>query len=147
MSFGCLNYENIKASGYNYNRMKNIEINGSLVIPLIDHKLAMKIKALTPEIINYEMVDILSREERNALINRIEGIKNAIDQQLALEESYRAQGLNFTSKFVIEDDNNKDAWEKAAGEYIQKIQEREKDAGKVAIKAVEATTYLYGDLL
>ena len=79
MCFGKLRYNEITATGQQgYNRIKNFESHGDVKLPFIDYDMAQHIMQLDAEQLSYQMADILSNEEREALSDRLKGVKRAI---------------------------------------------------------------------
>ena len=150
MAFGELSYSEIKGSGLRgYAAIKNIEIDGNMAIPFMDHKLAMNIKALKPEILEYQMADLLSKKERKALISRIKGVQKIIDKQLAYEAKCRSKNIAYVSRFVRAKENAQDgdkawhkAWDDAYETYRMHVEGQiRKNAEKIA-GFMKNTTYL-----
>lgn len=147
MSFGLLTYKDILDTKMNgYDRIRNIENNGKMVLPFIDLELAMKIKALDVNFLEYQMADILSKKERKALTARIKSVKKVIDKQLAYEEKLRSKGVKFNSRFVSSKTDRR-AWDKAMQIYNQKMDKLKQKNPDYAKGYIEGTTYLWGDVV
>jgi hypothetical protein len=148
MSFGLIKYSDIVKNGQvGIKEMKPLEIDGTLTIPFLDYDMAMKIKALKPAEISYQMADILSKEEISALIDRIKGVQNVINRQLALEDSFKNKNIPYKSKFVMDTGDGKE-WESALnkyGETLGKIIKREGE--ETAETFVNTTSYLKMNLV
>ncbi len=90
ISFGNLVYEEIYSNGLDgLNRMRNIEYVGELHVPAVDKLFADRILALDEKTINYLMCDVLSRSERAALMDRIDGVKRALRTRMNAEAKSR----------------------------------------------------------
>ena len=85
----------------------------------MDDKLAMAIRSLDTKIVDYEMADILTKEERKALINRINGVKKFIDKRLVFEAKNPAVESIFV-RFREQKDEEK-AWIDAMESYGKKL--------------------------
>jgi len=153
MAFGRIHYSDIKKLGLiGYGAMKNIEIDGEMSIPFMDHKLAMNIMAMDPDIINYQMTDILSKDERKALISRIKGVKKVINKQLTHEAELKRKNKKYVSRFVKGREDAKDsdkAWQKAWDEaydsykkHIAALDKKNKKNIELTGNYVKNTTYL-----
>lgn len=82
MSFGNIKYDMVKKVGRN--RMIRFEDKGGLChMKKLDKKLVDSLMAMTDEMVEYAMADLLSKDEMAALIDRIHGVKNAIKKTLA----------------------------------------------------------------
>ena len=147
MSFGLLTYKDILDTKMNgYKRIRNIENDGKMVLPFIDLELAMKIKALDVNILEYQMADILSKKERKALTARIKSVKKVIEKQLAYEEKLRSKGVKFNSRFVNSKTDRR-AWDKAMQIYNQKMDKLKQKNPDYAKGYIEGTTYLWGNVV
>jgi chromosome segregation ATPase len=129
-----------------YKRIRNIENDGKMVLPFIDLELAMKIKALDVNILEYQMADILSKKERKALTARIKSVKKVIEKQLAYEEKLRSKGVKFNSRFVNSKTDRR-AWDKAMQIYNQKMDKLKQKNPDYAKGYIEGTTYLWGNVV
>ena len=118
MAFGKLTYKQLFERGSKgLNRMRNIENRKGLHVPAVDKALADKIFALDEKKINYAMCDILSKEERKALFDRIKGVQKALRKKLNEE----AKNKKAPSIF-IEDSKEQDNWKAAYEKFTQKIE-------------------------
>ncbi len=134
MSFGRLKYSAIFDEGsLGYNKLKNMEDEGEgLTLPGIDMNLALNICAIQPEILAFQMCDILSVEERAALIDRLNGVQKAIKNQQKAEENGNIKIKD--SKFVQGDAG----WEKKKTELMNLVEK----ASPKCLK-IEKYSYLY----
>ena len=134
MSFGRLKYSAIFDEGsLGYNKLKNMEDEGEgLTLPGIDMDLALNICAIQPEILAFQMCDILSVEERAALIDRLKGVQKAIKNQQKAEENGNIKIKD--SKFVQGDAG----WEKKKTELMNLVEK----ASPKCLK-IEKYSYLY----
>ena len=108
LAFGKLSYKDISKKGLRgLNRIRNIETGGEFTLPAMDKSLADAILALEPAIINYRMCDILSIEERKALIDRITGVQKAILKRMEYEEKRQREGKKYEKKFI----STEEQWE------------------------------------
>ena len=103
MSFGQLKYKTIKNLGENgLNRMRNIETNigdaddNSFTLPAISKPLSDSILSLEKDTLKYQMCDILSKEEIDALWDRIKGIQKAIRRR----QTFESKHPEIQSKFI-----------------------------------------------
>ena len=99
-SFGKLNYSDVM-SGRRSATLRVEDKKGMLFVPGMSKELAESILALTPDMLNYEMMGILSKKERQALVDRLMGIQEAIKRQKDYEEKHP----EIPSKFI-----GKDGW-------------------------------------
>ncbi len=77
MAFGCLSYSDICKDTIN-KKVSGIFENGKLRVPCIDNALAKQILDLNIETVRFKMIDLLSKEERDYLADRIRGLQEAI---------------------------------------------------------------------
>ena len=94
MSFGKINYAKIMNS--NYSCIKRVEDNNGIAAPAISSELAHTILSLSPQVLEYEMLGILNKKERMALIDRFLGIREAIERQM----EYEREHTDVPSKFI-----------------------------------------------
>ncbi len=127
LSFGTLTYSDITDNFDNgIGHLHSFEVNGEIQVPCADYDLAIRIRNLTEEIVNYEMCDILSKEERKALWDRIKGVKKHLDKQFAREEKIRTR-QDFKS-FFIGHPSGSHTWDEHFQAYQQRVrQSRAKD--------------------
>ncbi len=148
--FGTLSYKKITESEKGVHELKGIENKGKLTIPYMDKALADSILAIEDEKIHYMFCDILNKNERTALIDRINGIKKAIRKQMAEENKKRAKNQQFTS-FFIQDDEKGDNWKNAFDAFESKTSNEYFNyslGGKNAVnKKFENTSYLKPHLI
>ncbi|MBO6214627.1 MAG: hypothetical protein J6N76_03710 [Lachnospiraceae bacterium] len=97
VSFGNMSYSHIKNS--NHAGLMKVEGKNGLSIPAISKEFADAILALSPEILNYEMLGLLNKDERKALIDRFKGVQDAIKKQMEYEKKNR----NVSTKFIEKD--------------------------------------------
>ena len=143
MSFGTVSYNEIQNNGmHGWAGIKNIEVGGQMILPFIDQELADNIMALEPSVIEFQMVDILSKKERKALTDRIIGVKKAIAGQRKKEADLKKAGKTFESKFV-DSKNDEKAWNKAFRSYKEKVKGMVEKNPEDAKEYVEKTTYLH----
>jgi hypothetical protein len=120
MSFGTLTYKDISERGtQGLNRMRNIEIDGNLYAPFIDYDLYERLRNITEEQINYEMCDILSKEERKALFDRIKGVQTAFEKRMKYE-SKNSRKPGFVCRFIGKP-GNPITWDMAHSDYKTQI--------------------------
>ena len=148
MSFGLIKYSDILKNGqYGIKEMKPIELDGTLTIPFLDYDMAMKIKALKPAEVSYQMADILSKEEIRALIDRIKGVQNVINRQLALDEKNKNKNNGYKSRFVKDSGDGKE-WESALNKYKKSLVGiKKKEGDNIAEEFVKKTSYLKMNLV
>ena len=145
LSFGNLTYNDILKTGKNGEQcLRNIEYKNKLAVPYMDEDLANRILGLKLEELNYTMCDILSKKERNALIDRIKGVQKLIRKTKDQENKLRAKGRSVDSVFIGKDD-----WPKAYAKYQSKVRNdllNARDPEKVK-DLIEKTSYLDTDLI
>ncbi len=119
LSFGRLSYNEIVNAGrQGVNRLRSFEdTGGKLTIPCVDKELADKILAVDTEMIDYQMCDILDKDERKALIDRIKGVQKIIRKMMNEERKKKAKGRK-TSLIFPEND---ESWVKAYNDYMKEI--------------------------
>ena len=110
-SFGKINYSDLMSG--KHSGLKIEDKKGRLLIPGMSKELAESILALSPDMLNYEMMGLLSKKERQALIDRLTGIQEAIKRQ----KEYEAKHLDIPSKFI-----GKDEWRGFRDSIRQKAQ-------------------------
>ena len=76
-----------------------MEDSNGLAAPAISEELAHTILELKPEMLNYEMMGLLNKKERKALVDRLKGLQNAIRKQQAYEKAHP----EVPSKFISDD--------------------------------------------
>ena len=117
---GKIKYNDIVSRGsMGYNRIKNIENGGRLTIFAVDVSLMQKICAIKPEVLDYQMCDLLSKEERVALIDRLMGVKKALLRQYNAEVAKNVLNTPEKSVFI----EGKEQWKmrtKQLGEIVEK---------------------------
>ena len=131
MCFGKLSYERVKKGGPM--ALKPVEDEkGRFSLPAMDKKLAAKIMAVTPSMLDYLMADLLSKKEREALKDRFKGVQNAIRRQQIKEADLKQKSKKFRSKFI----SKKEDWDAVKAELQNKAKSKR---GREEIKN---TTYL-----
>ncbi len=114
-AFGNITYKDVQKRGHGgLHCLISVERDGNFAPPYMDEELANSILRLDAKIIDYNMCDILSKNERKALIDRIEGLKKLINKTRAQEERLRSQNQFVHSVFVKNDDKS---WAKALSDY------------------------------
>ena len=126
LSFGEIKYAEFKDK--TYSKKFSIESETGLSIAGMSLELAHAILALSPQVVDYEMMGILSKPERKALIDRIQGVQAAIQKQMDYEEKNKS----VPSKFIA-----KDKW----GEFQDKLAEKVKE-DKSLEKELSTKSYL-----
>lgn len=137
IAFGNLDYEDIYQKGlYGINRMRNIEYADELQVPAVDKLFADRILALDEKTINYLLCDVLSKSERTALIDRIDGVKRALRTRMNAEAKRRNK-----KKIIL--DNNPEDWKKSLDDLSKNFaKDYEKDKNEMEI--LQYKTYLWG---
>lgn len=137
IAFGNMDYEDIYQKGlYGINRMRNIEYADELQVPAVDKLFADRILALDEKTINYLLCDVLSKSERTALINRIDGVKRALRTRMNAEAKRRNK-----KKIIL--DNNPEDWKKSLDDLSKNFaKDYEKDKNEMEI--LQYKTYLWG---
>ena len=144
-SFGNLAYKDVVKKGFgDLHALVSIESDGKLTAPYMDEELANSILKLDAKIINYTMCDILSKNERNALIDRIEGLKKLINKTRAKEQRLRSKKRKVNSVFIKDD---KESWNKAFSDYKTQFRKKHIENPERADNGVYYTTYLKPDFL
>lgn len=140
MAFGKLNYNDILKKGdRGCIRMRNIEKDGKLTVPAMDKEFALKILALEPAIIDYQMCDILSKEERKALIDRIVGVQMAISKRMLFEDKKKKANKKYKTKFL----STNMEWQNKQKDLREKV----KKGGRAGEIKLRVTSYLWKDYL
>lgn len=137
MAFGNLKYNDLLDRGDDgLNRMRNIESMGELHVPAMDKKFADSILALDAEKINYALCDVLSIEEREALIDRVKGVQKAIRRRQDYEKKLRRKDPKAVSMFV-EDVEGQENWKKAYERFAKKVVDM-KEQDKKNVENIQA---------
>ncbi len=100
LSFGKLTYNDIqkeKNKGYNY--LQNINVDGQWTIPAIPKSLVISIKNVEPQELNYKLMDLLSKEERDALVDRFSAVKKMILDRLEVEKKMRP--YDYSNRIIL----------------------------------------------
>ena len=97
MCFGKVNYSKIMSS--DYSGIKKVENSHGIAAPAMSMELAQTILALSPAVLEYEMLGILNKKERMALIDRFIGIREAIQRQMDYEKAH----TDIPTKFIKND--------------------------------------------
>ena len=98
LSHGMLTYEEIKENQL-YQQIRSIEDkDGNMRIPAMSDTLATAIENLTPGMVDYLLIDLLTRSELAALKARIKGVQNAIKRQRERESKGKHVGPSFFAK-------------------------------------------------
>ena len=80
ISFGNISYSEI--SGLSYSGIFSVEDSNGLAAPAISEELAHTILELKPEMLNYEMMGLLNKKERKALVDRLKGLQTHVSYRL-----------------------------------------------------------------
>lgn len=89
MCFGKLTYEFIKKLNRGQHKLKPIEDEkGVCKLRVIDSRLRDRLLTLTDEMVTYVFADLLSKEELQALLNRIHGVQNLLKNIKEKDEVY-----------------------------------------------------------
>ena len=126
MCGGELQYQTILKRGEKgWNRIRNIEHKDGLAIPALDPLFVKNILEITPEMLNYQLVDLLTKEERQAMIDRLKGIQKALVKQQRIEAKAKRNHEKFLTKFPTTDQG----WKKVIAHYslIQEDEKAKKD--------------------
>ena len=144
-SFGNLTYKDVVKKGFgDLHALVSIESDGKLTAPYMDEELANSILKLDAKIIDYTMCDILSKNERNALIDRIEGLKKLINKTRAQEQRLRSKKKKVNSVFIKNDQNS---WSEAFSNYKTQFGKKYIENPRRADNGVFYTTYLKPEFL
>ena len=140
LSFGRLSYNEIVNVGrQGVNKLRSFEdTGGKLTIPCVDKELADKILAVDTEMIDYQMCDILDKDERKALIDRIKGVQKIIRKMMNEERKKKAKGRKTSSKFP----ENDESWVKAYNDYMKEIRDKARKNKAETDLDLYRTTYL-----
>ncbi|MCR5452628.1 MAG: hypothetical protein K6F00_08390 [Lachnospiraceae bacterium] len=123
LAFGNLSYDDIYDRGYKgYHEIKNLHFGEDSLLCGVDEDLANKILALTPEYIDYMMCDLLSKEERHYLMDRIVGVQDYINLLKKKDEKIK--------------DNTK-KWIRPKGSDWGKLVDRQKKINKNVAKTAD----------
>ena len=123
MSFGELKYQALLAEGYGINRLRNIESNGQMTLPALDPVLTERILSLRPAVVEYEMMDLLTRRERAALVDRLRGVQKVLRAQKDREQEAANRGIRVSTKFP----QNDKAWKKIMKKYAKIAHDEEEE--------------------
>ena len=88
VAFGAMSYESLKAGR---NSLRGIELDndpGMCSIPVIDKEFYERLMALTPEVLEYSLCDLLSQEELNALKDRLKGLQDLLTHTAENREGF-----------------------------------------------------------
>ncbi len=163
MSFGLLSYKDITSTAFDgVAKLKNIELFGALMIPFIDSDLAESILELDEETICYEVCDILSKPEREALWDRIKGVQKALNKQMKAEKKMSSKP-GFVSSFARDPapvpapfqyryDDDDDAqevpsWDETYTRYKQEFSQLGHKNRDEAYRILHSFTYLRGEFI
>ena len=115
MCGGLLKYNYILYKGYmGLNRLRNIaDTNNNSWLPAFDKNLAEQIKLLTPEIIHHNFCDILNKEEREAMIDRIKGVQKVIRKLEKTDTKGLEKNPRYKTKLISSDED----WKTRLDEY------------------------------
>ncbi len=134
MSFGELKYEHIKVLGKKkLNRMINIEVQGRMNIPAIDLDFANRIINLKYEIIDHQMADVLTKEERNALKDRLSGLKKFLRKQIEIERKKARKNKNYVSRIVSGNEDDGFGWDNMRN-VLADLSKNKKEMKKIVIE-------------
>ena len=116
LSFGNLSYDKFKDYGDSLQGPgRSIEKNGELQMPAIDYDLAINILNLKPSDLEYQMKDLLSKSEREALVDRLKGVQRVIRKQMLHDEKMAAKGEKRVSRFP----KNEEEWKQNKEHYAK----------------------------
>ena len=132
LSFGKLSYSAFMNK--NIAGIKQVENKNGLSTPAMSRELAESILALTPSMLEYEMMGILSKAERAALTDRLTGIQEAIRRQM----DYEAAHPEIPTKFI-----EKDQWPTFQRQLLEEIRK----GGAGAKKDLMARSYISPSIL
>ena len=97
LSFGKITYSALNA-GQKLINLKRIEDLDGLAFPAMSKEVAESLLALTPEMLDYEMIGLISKAERQALLDRLLGIQEAIQRQKDYEANHPGVPTKFLEK-------------------------------------------------
>ena len=118
MSFGKLLWEDITEYKDGNLRLPNPEYGDKCRIPAMDQNMAAAIEALEPAQIRYALKDLLKDDELDALINRLEGIRDMLHRHpevvkpkeawndTALMDQYKVGGLQPQNAYLNVDERS-----------------------------------------
>ena len=113
MCGGVLRYSEIFIQGKKgYNKIRNIVVGKEFQPPAIEKELADNIMKLTPEIIHFQFCDILDKDERRAIIDRVSEVQKVI-------KSLRKHPEKHKDKFISRTETNK--WTTCMREFSKKV--------------------------
>ena len=108
------------------------------MVPWMDKELADNILAIDTEVLDYQMCDILDKEERKALADRIKGVQRIIRKTMNEEERKNAMGHKAGSSFL----EGEESWTEALNDYMKEIKVKA-DKDKDDIETfLDTTSYL-----
>ena len=115
LSWGTLTYEEI-LDAQKYQQIRSAQNKDlSMRIPAMSSQLAEKIMQLTPGMVEYLLIDLLSKEEIEAAKNRVAGLQKMIERQRELERN----NPGMPSKFA----ETKEDWERVRNEIESKAED------------------------
>ena len=104
--------------------------NGNMSIPFMDKNLAQRIELLDPETIRFALKDLLTDDEINATIRRLDKTRNAIERQR----------MEDPSRLLEDDEWNDDTAQRLIDDSWEKIGRFNSiDNGKEAAKVIDDT--------
>ena len=127
LSFGQILYSDVFSSGKRgWNKIKNVENEDGFRIPAIDVDFANQILGLSPKTIDYQMCDLLSKDERKCLIDRLVGLQTAIRRAKKDELNRGIKGNK--SRFV----KGKEGWENKIKQFETAVEMAPEKCGDIA---------------
>ena len=103
IAFGKLGFHRIKSHAMSFRSLLVSSKSEVCSLPAIDREFFDSFMSLTPEILEFALSDLLSREELEALKDRLNGIKDILEKNIAANPD-----------FLVD----RDGWNDAAQRFI-----------------------------
>ncbi len=127
LSFGQILYADIFSTGKRgWNKIKNVETESGFHLPAIDVDFANKILGLSPKTIDYQMCDLLSKDERKCLIDRLVGLQTAL--RMAKKDELQRGIKGDRSRFV----SGKEGWENKRKQFEAAVEMAPERCGDIS---------------
>ncbi len=78
MAFGTLTYQDLTAYDSGTQELPTLEVKGKCTLAALDGQMVASIFALSDELVQHTMADLLTEKEINALLDRLHGVQDAI---------------------------------------------------------------------
>lgn len=88
IAFGKLGFQQIKSNGKAFRSLLVSSESETCSLPAIDREFYENFKSLTPEILEFSLSDLLSRQELDALNDRLQGIKDILEKNITANPDF-----------------------------------------------------------